>query len=448
VRARELSPVELTRACLARIERLNPSLNAFITVTAEAALAQARAAEEEIGRGDWRGPLHGVPIALKDLVDVEGTPTTAGSRAFGDRPAERDAVVTARLRAAGAVFLGKLNLHELAYGASSVVSAYGSVRNAWSPEVTAGGSSSGSAVAVAAGMCFGAVGSDTGGSIRQPAAFANIVGLKPGYGRVSLRGVIALSTYNDHVGPMTRTVRDAALMLQAMAGYDPDDPSSVDLRVPDYAAALDAAPGRARPRIGIARRHYFEKMDPGVAPAVETALETLGEAGSLREVDVPAYLDNTVFRAEIWEYHRDRVERTPELFQPDTLGRIRTGTDVDAPAYIAKRREMDELRRGALAVFRDVDLIVTPTSANPPFRADPYPGFEQLRALEIGTLRNTRPFNALGWPALSVPCGFGRDGLPVGLQIVGPPGGEPAVLALAHAFEQVTRWFERRPPLD
>ena len=447
VQAGQLSPVELTHACLARIDRHQPALNAFITVTGDEALAQARRAESEIRRGRWLGPLHGIPIALKDLVDTAGVLTSGGSGVFADRIPQRDAEVTRRLREAGAIFLGKLNLHELAYGASSVVGAYGSVRNPWSPNLSAGGSSSGSAVALAAGMCFGAIGSDTGGSIRQPAAFANVVGLKPTYGRVSLRGVIALSTYNDHVGPMTRTVLDAALMLQAIAGYDPEDVTSLELAVPDYAAALGST---AAFRLGVARAHFFEGMDAEVGAALARALDVLAElTASQREVPVPAYNDNTVFRAEIYAYHRERVRTMPERFQPDTLRRIQGGADVDAPTFIGKRRELDELRRRGRALFDDVDLLVTPTSAALPFDVSGPPlGFDELRAAELSTLRNTRPFNALGLPALSVPCGASASGQPIGMQIVGPPGGEARVLALAHAYELRTGWHTRWPPID
>lgn len=444
IRALDVSPVDLARACLERIERLDGELNAFITVTGERALADAGSAEREIAAGRWRGPLHGVPIALKDLIDTEGVRTTGASGVFEDRVPERDAHVTARLRAAGAVVLGKLNLHELAYGASSRVSRFGPVQNPWSPGHTAGGSSSGSAVAVATGMCYGAVGSDTGGSIRQPAAFANVVGLKPTYGLVSTRGVIPLSAYNDHVGPMTRTALDAALMLQVMAGYDPGDVTSAELAVPDYAEALGSVEGV---RLGIPRAHFHEGVDAEIADALARALDVLGGlTASRREVSVPAYLDGTVFRAEIWAYHREMVARAPERYQPDTLRRIRAGEEVDAPTYIARRREMDELRRSARRVFDEVDLLIVPTSAAPPFAVAPY-GFEELRAAELATLRNTRPFNALGWPAASVPCGFSAAGLPIGMQIVGPPGGDAGVLALAHAFQQRTDWHERRPPL-
>jgi aspartyl-tRNA(Asn)/glutamyl-tRNA(Gln) amidotransferase subunit A len=238
VKDKKISPVELTQGCLKRIERLNPRLNAFITLTAESALAQARQAETEIQGGHWRGPLHGIPIALKDLFDTAGVPTTAASDLFKDRIPTQDGEVVRRLKDAGAVLLGKLNMHEFAYGGSSVNSYYGPVHNPWTLDHEAGGSSSGSAVAMAAGLCYGSVGSDTGGSIRQPSAYCGTVGLKPTYGRVSTRGVIPLSWLYDHVGPMTRTVADAAAMLQVLAGYDPDDANSADQPVPDYSASL------------------------------------------------------------------------------------------------------------------------------------------------------------------------------------------------------------------
>jgi aspartyl-tRNA(Asn)/glutamyl-tRNA(Gln) amidotransferase subunit A len=403
--------VELTKACLERIERVDPALNTFITVTADAALAEARAAESELARGRWRGPLHGIPIALKDLVDTGGVRTTAASGLFADRVPSRDAEVTRRLREAGAVCLGKLNMHELAYGASSVVSSFGPVSNPWVGGYTSGGSSSGPAVAVAARLCYGAVGSDTGGSIRQPAAFCNVVGLKPTYGRVSLRGVIPLSSTNDHVGPMTRSALDAALMLQAMAGYDPEDVTSIDLDVPDYAAALT---GTEAVRLGLPRAHFFEGLHADVEAALDAALAVLAEiTSSQTEVQVPVHEDTTVFRVEIYAYHRESMRRSPELYQPDTLERIQNGADVDAPTYMEARRRIDELRRRAGEIFHGVDLLVTPTTVVPPFETSVAQTHEELRALELGTLRNTRPFNALGLPALSVPCGFTGGGLPI-----------------------------------
>ncbi len=251
VHSKEISPVELTKACLGRIEQFNPKLNAFITVTADFALAEARAAEAEIQQGRWKGPLHGIPIALKDLVDTAGVRTTAASGVFKDRVPTQDAEVVRRLRAAGAVLLGKLNMHEFAYGGSSAISYFGPVRNPWNVAYSPGGSSGGSAAAVAAQLCYAAIGSDTGGSVREPAGYCGIVGLKPTYGRVSTSGVIPLSWSLDHIGPMTRTVMDTALMLQVIAGYDPQDPGSIDLPIPDYVATIAASTSSLR--LGIPR---------------------------------------------------------------------------------------------------------------------------------------------------------------------------------------------------
>src|SRR5271167_887101 len=265
LRAREISPVDLTRDCLARIEKLNPVLDAFITVTADLALAQARQAEAEIQRGQWRGPLHGVPIGLKDIVDTAGTRTTAASALFKDRIPSQDAEVVRRLRNAGAVFLGKQNLHEFAYGGSSMISYYGEVHNPWNPSRIAGGSSGGSAAAVAAGLGYGAIGTDTAGSVREPSALCGVVGLKPTYGRVSARGVIPLSTSLDHVGPIARTVADVAVIFAAIAGHDPLDKASVDVPAEDYVAALRK---NFQPlRVGVPREFFFEDLDPEVAAA-------------------------------------------------------------------------------------------------------------------------------------------------------------------------------------
>src|SRR5438309_490857 len=267
VRRRLISPVELTKDCLHKIEKLNPGLNAFITVTAESALAEARAAEAEIQASHWRGPLHGIPIALKDLIDTTGVKTTAASALFKDRVPSEDAEIVRHLKAAGAVFLGKHNLHEFAYGGSSVVSYFGAVHNPWNAEHIAGGSSGGSAAAVAAGLCYAAIGTDTAGSIREPAALCGCVGIKPTYGRVSARGVIPLSWSLDHIGPLTATVADAAVVLQAIAGYDPLDACSADVPVSDYASALGE--GTKSLRIGVPRAHFCEDLDDEVGKSLE-----------------------------------------------------------------------------------------------------------------------------------------------------------------------------------
>jgi len=311
VRDKKISPVELTKSCLNRIERLNPKLNAFITVTAESALAQAREAETEIQRGHWRGPLHGVPIALKDLFDTAGIRTTAASGLFKERIPTQDGEVVRRLKGAGAVLLGKLNMHEFAYGGSSVISYYGAVHNPWSLDHMAGGSSSGSAVAMAAGLCYGAVGSDTGGSIRQPSAYCGTVGLKPTYGRVSTRGVIPLSWLYDHVGPMTRSVADAAAMLQVLAGYDSEDANSADKPVPDYMAALRE---NGPLRVGVPRAYFYEGLHPDIESAMNAALTVIGKiASSVRDIEMPASNDTTILRAEAYAYHAENVKKSPEL---------------------------------------------------------------------------------------------------------------------------------------
>ena len=445
LRRKEVSPVELTRCCLDRIEKLNPALNAFITVTGDSALAEARAAEIEIARGEWRGPLHGIPVALKDLIDTAGTRTTAASALFEHRVPIEDAEVVRRLRRAGAVFLGKNNLHEFAYGGSSLVSFFGDVRNPRNSAHIAGGSSGGSAAAVAAGLCYAAIGTDTAGSIREPAALCGCVGIKPTYGRVSARGVIALSWSLDHVGPLAATVGDAAAVLQAIAGYDRLDICSADVPVDDYVSALGGSTKKLR--VGIPRRYFYDDLDEEVRAAVEQALAVIGTlVAQVLDVQIEVSSDRTVQAAESFAYHADNVAQTPELYQPETLRRIRSGANISAAEYILRRREMDLERRKAHEFFADVDLLVTPTMPIPaPAIADLKKDPAALRPAELALLRNTRPFNVWGLPAVSVPCGVTKSGLPIGLQIAGPPWREDLVLRLAHAYEWATEWHERRP---
>lgn len=435
VRSKKISPVELTEVCLARIEALNPELNAFITVTAEMALGQARAAEAEIQRGNWRGPLHGIPLAFKDLIDVAGVPTTAASAVFEHRVPKEDAEVVRRLKAAGAVIVGKNNLHECAYGGSGVISRYGPAKNPRYQGRTTAGSSSGSAAAVAAGLCYGAIVSDTAGSIRLPAAFCGIVGLKPTYGLVSARGVMPLSWSLDHVGPMARSVTDAALILAAIAGYDPADPTSREIAAEDYAAAVRAPSPKLR--VGVPRKFFFEDLDSEVARVVEDALRAVaGLAAEMREVLVPMDNDRTVAKAETYAYHFPYLAEHAQQYDPETLRRINTGADVSVRDYVAKLQELELLRRGAAEIFKDVDVIVTPTTpVPPPLLAELQADMSRLRERELLMLRNTRPFNVLGLPAISVPCGETSAGLPVGLQIAGPAGGEARVLGFTRAFD-------------
>jgi aspartyl-tRNA(Asn)/glutamyl-tRNA(Gln) amidotransferase subunit A len=445
VRTKKVSPRELTTACLSRIERLNPTLNAFITVMSEQALADATVAEAEIVKGRWRGRLHGIPIGLKDLFDTAGVRTTAASAFFADRIPTEDAEVVRRLRAAGAVVVGKHNMHEFAFGASSVLSHFGAVHNPWHRDYVAGGSSGGSAAAVAAGLCFGALGSDTGGSIRIPAAHCGIVGLKPTYSRVSTRGVIPLSWSLDHVGPMTRTVQDTAVLLQAIAGYDAQEMTSVDMPVPDYVGAMKR--GAASLRVGVAREYFFAALHADVEAVVTEALSVLSRlTAAMRDVVVPVSpeVNATVMPAEAHAFHAVRVAQHPAMFQPAVLGRLKQGEAISALAYIRRRRELEQARHAAPRLFEQVDLLVGPTLPVLPVLIADAKDDEASVALFS---HNTRPFNTYGLPAVTVPCGFAKNGLPIGLQIVGPPWGEAAVLRLALAYERATDWHTRRPAL-
>jgi len=448
VRRREISPVEITRGCLQRIEAGNAALNAFITVMAESALEEARAAEAEILRGEWRGALHGIPVALKDLIDTAGVRTTAASALYKDRVPAQDAEVVRRLRQAGAVIVGKNNLHEFAYGGSSLVSYFGDVHNPWDGGRIAGGSSGGSAAAVVAGMACAAIGTDTAGSIREPAALCGCVGIKPTFGRVSGRGVISLSWSLDHVGPLAATVEDAAIVLQAVAGYDAGDITSCDVAVTDYVGAL--RDDIRTLRVGVAREYFFDDLDAEVASAMEHALRGLATlVAEVKEVRLEVPTDRALQAAESYAYHASSVGENPELYQAETVRRIRSGEKVSAAEYILRRRELDEARRNIGRVFADVDLLVTPTMPMPApaiaeLRANP----EALRPAELRLLRNTRPFNVWGLPAISLPCGFTQSGMPIGLQIAGAHWREDLVLRLAHAYEQATAWHKRRLGLD
>jgi aspartyl-tRNA(Asn)/glutamyl-tRNA(Gln) amidotransferase subunit A len=438
LRKKEISPVEITRDCLERIEKLNPALNAFITVTAESALADAQRAETEIARGEWRGPLHGVPIALKDLIDTAGVHTTAASAFHKDRIPDHDAAVVERLRRAGAVILGKNNLHEFAYGGSSLVSFFGEVHNPWDVARIAGGSSGGSAAAVSAGLACASIGSDTAGSIREPAALCGCVGLKPTYGRVSSRGVIPLSPSLDHVGPITSSVADAAILLQSIAGYDAGDVWSSNVPIADYVGTLreDTKPLR----VGVLRDFFFDDLDPEVASAVEKALREIGRlVAGVKDVKLSVPTDRTLQAAESYAYHAENTAKTPHLYQAETLQRIRSGENVTAAEYIKRKRELERARRDIGGIFAEVDVLVTPTTPIPaPKIADLKSNPEALRPTELELLRNTRPFNVWGLPTISIPCGFTQSGLPIGLQIAGPHWREDLVLRLAHAYEQAT----------
>jgi len=463
VRGKDVSPVELTEACLARIERHDRAINAFITVTREQALAAAREIEGELRRGRPRGPLHGIPIALKDNIDTAGVLTTAASGVFKDRVPKEDAEVVLRLKRAGAVILGKLNLHEFALGGTSAVTYFGPVHNPWALDRVAGGSSGGSAAAIAADMCFGTLGTDTGGSIRIPASLCGIVGFKPTYGRVSNRGVIPMAWTLDHVGPMCKTVEDAALMLAAIAGHDARDPTSVDAPVPDYSRAIRTETRKLR--VGVARTPFFDGLNPEVAKAVEAAIEVLRTlTAGVRDVEVPAAGNiATVWNPEIYAYHLPWITKTPELYQAATRNLIQGAGKASAATYAQARRDVDAVRQEIKRVFASVDVLITPTQrgvAQPIAPAQPPPAGERGGGPAAGGrgggpapaggggIVNTAAFDVYGLPTISLPCGFSSTGLPIGLQISGNHFAESTVLALAHAYEQATTWHRRRPTLS
>jgi aspartyl-tRNA(Asn)/glutamyl-tRNA(Gln) amidotransferase subunit A len=434
IRRKAVSPLDLTRMALARIERLNPKLNAFITVTADEALDQAREAEREIRAGRYRGPLHGIPVALKDLYDTAGVRTTCASEHYANRIPKDDAAAVARLKSAGAVLVGKTNMDEFAYNFTSETSFYGAARNPWDLARTPGGSSGGSAIAVAAGLCYAALGSDTGGSIRLPAALCGVTGLKPTYGLIDLRGVAPLAWSLDHAGPFCRTARAAALVLGALA-----EPAKTPL------------PNIKSVRLGIPAGFWFENIDPAVAEAFNSAAQHLAKlTAGLRKLpalpiamspqlpDLPAaYI--TIIQAEAYTFHKPLLDKNPAHYNPGTRRSIENGAGLSAAAYIEARREMERLRAASSEIFKEADVILTPTAPAPAFKLGDPAG--------LIFLRNTAPWNLLGLPAISIPCGFTKEGLPLGLQITAAAGRDRLALALAEAYQQSTNWHTRRPNL-
>lgn len=443
----QLSPVELTRAFLERIEQLDGTLQAYITVLAEPALAAARTAEAEILRGDYRGPLHGIPIALKDLYDTKGVRTTASSRVMKDRVPTADATTTARLHAAGAVLLGKLAMHEFALGGPDPTCGFPLARNPWNLDYIPGGSSSGSGTAIAAGLCMGSLGSCTGGSIRGPAAYCSIVGLKATYGRVSRYGVVPLSWSLDHCGPMTWTVEDSALMLQAIAGYDPKDPTTSRAAVPDYTTALqDSVKGMT---IGVPRHFFFAddpRIDRETLASVEQALKSLKELGAeVRDVTIPALqysgaAQPVIMLSEAFAYHEQLLRRQPQEFGDMVRARFRMGGLFTSADYVQAQRVRNVLKRQCAEALQHVDVLASPTMSSPA------PTFAETDVMTTARRPSfTGPYNLTGMPAISVPCDFTAAGLPIGLQIAGKPFDEPTVLRVAYTYQQHARWYERRP---
>jgi aspartyl-tRNA(Asn)/glutamyl-tRNA(Gln) amidotransferase subunit A len=452
LRDRRLSPVDLTEAYLGRIERLDPRLHTYIRVLPEQARAAARQAEVEIGRGDWRGPLHGVPLGLKDLFDVAGVPCTMGSKILRDNVPDIDATVVTRLKAAGAIILGKQNLHEFAFGITSENPHYGVVRNPWDLDRVPGGSSGGTAAAVAASLCAGGLGSDTGASIRAPASFCGVVGLKPTYGRVSRAGVLPLAWSLDHVGPLARSVADCALLLQAIAGSDPRDPSSSNAPVPDFSPALSQGVGGLR--LGVPREHFFELLEPEVERLVREAIATLERLGArVEEVALPHSVHaqtagNGIMASEAASLHASWLRERPEDYGPDVLQRIQGGLLVRATEYLYSQQMRTLVQQDFARAFQQVDVVLGPTVplVAPRIGRTFEPGGPFKMAPRAIANRMTVPCNLTGMPAISVPCGF-SEGLPVGLQIMGPAFAEPLVLRVAAAYEAACAWRQQRPPV-
>ena len=453
IATKEVSPVEVVRAHLDRISALDARLRAFITVCADSALQSARASEADLMAGKVAGPLHGVPWAPKDLYSTKGVRTTGGSKILGDSVPAADATVVARLGAAGAIVLGKLNMHEFAYGPEGLNAHYGDARNPWDARAhrITGGSSSGSGAAVAAGLAPGSLGSDTGGSIRIPASLCGITGLKPTYGRVSRAGVLPLAWSMDHVGPMTRTARDCALMLNAIAGYDPADPTTSVLPVPDYTAALRGDVKGLR--VGLLCAHFTDVATAEVRAAVEAAAEQLERAGAiLDEVNLAGVLhvaaaSSAIVASEALAYHAGWMRSRPQDYQPDVRERLRMGAFVSGAHYVRAQQLRALVRSEIDEALAKRDVLLAPATPIPA----PVLG-ERETTLGDGTsdvraalIRLTRPFNYSGHPAGAAPCGFTAGGLPIGLQIVGRPFDEATVLRVVDAYQRLTDWHTRRP---
>ena len=449
LRRKEFSPRELTSACLARIEAIDGKLHSFITLTADRALKQAREAEKELHSGHDRGPLHGIPIAPKDLYATKGIRTTCHSAVLEHWIPDHDATAVTKLQEAGTVLLGKLGMHEFAFGGPSIDAPFPAVRNPWNTAHIPGGSSSGSGAALAAGLCYGALGSDTGGSIRTPSSHCGIVGIKPTYGRVSRYGVVPLSWSLDHAGPMARSVEDCAILLQAIAGYDPRDPASANVAVPDFRAGLRE--GIKGLRVGVPRANWFDEnkgTDPETEAVFDNALKTLESLGAvIVEIDGKAFsiarkANQTILVCEAYAYHEKTYQETPMKFGSSVRRRMLEGAFLSAADYITAQRARTVLSEQIRANFSNVDVFAAPGAARPP------EAFESMDPNEQNLRPNfTNAFNLTGLPAISVPCGFTSGNLPVGLQIAARPFEEGTCFRVAYAYEQATEWHKRRPPI-
>jgi aspartyl-tRNA(Asn)/glutamyl-tRNA(Gln) amidotransferase subunit A len=452
LKSRELSPVELVQSSLDRIGQLDPTLNAFLDVWDETALSEARVAEGEIAAGAYKGPLHGVPVGLKDLIDFAGTRTTAGSKVLAENVAKSDATVVTKLRESGAVFMGKLNLVEFAFGTTGLNPTTGDVKNPWDTQRITAGSSSGSAAAVASGMVPVALGTDTGGSVRMPAALCGIAGLKPTYGRVSRAGVLDLSWSMDHVGPMTRTTEDCALLMNVLAGHDPRDPASSSEHVPDFSSELNK--GLNGLKIGVPTDYFFaDSVDDEVKMAVRQSIELMADNGAeIVEISMPwvnkaRAINFGVILPEAVSIHEKMISEHVDLYTPAIRSRIQSGFNVAAIDYVRAQRARQWFNHQMAESMKQVDVLVTPTvpiQAPTIAHCTPSPG-NPGKGTELPMF--TGVFDVTGQPSHSIPCGFTDGGMPIGMMITGHPFDEATVLRVGHAFGKLTNWHQR-PPSD
>ena len=453
VQSKEISPVEIIEAHLTRIDATEPVLNSFITLLADQARKSARQAEKDIQAGRYKGPLHGIPVALKDLYNTGGVRTTSGSRILDTFIPTEDCTVAAKFHQAGAILLGKLNMHQFAYGPTGENPDYGHMHNPWNPDMVTGGSSGGSGSAAAAGQCTITTGSDTGGSIRIPAALCGIVGLKPTYGLVSRYGLSALSWSLDHPGPMTRTVEDTAITMNVIAGHDPKDVASAKVDIPDYTSALTGDVKGLR--IGIVKEYFEVPLDPQVRKAVMDAISLLESMGAeIKEVSYPMFnqsqaISSTVLMAEATAYHRDLLEKDGHQLYEPVRQRLEAGLFISAAEYLRAQQARSIFDQQGRRLLDEVDLLAGPTEpvTAPEILASKVMAGEQEVGVVGALTQYTRPYNINGFPAISVPCGFSDDEMPIGLQLAGRPFDELTVLRAAHAYEQANDWHTRRPPI-
>jgi Asp-tRNA(Asn)/Glu-tRNA(Gln) amidotransferase A subunit family amidase len=431
IRQQKCSAGDLAAHFLAQSDKHNPALNAILPIDRQSLDSYSNAYVSEAAQPQRREPLLGAALAIKDLIAIADQVTSAASHLFADNRAVRDAEVVSRLRDAGAMLACKTNLHEFAYGGSGVVSAFGPARNPWNTAHITGGSSSGSAAAVAAGICAAAIGTDTAGSIRLPASFCGIVGFKPSFGSISTDGVVPLAESYDHVGPMTQSVEDARILFAVMSGVSAPDKKPVETL-----------------RVGVPERYFYRELDGDVGNAMAFCLRELENEGhSIVNVDFPVDDDRTLASFEAYAYHAKWVEQSPELYQPETLRRICSGAKITRGAALAARRKLEETRASSLGIFESIDVLLTPTVAVlPPKIDDLLRDMDTLRQRELVMLRNTRPFNVLGVPAISIPWDLSRSGLPIGIQLAAPYHKDFELLAIAEEFEKISPWQGRTPP--